>query len=102
SRQAAQVSDISANLIPAATLGQFTVSIPDVTPPSATLKATKVTKAGAKVYTFKVIYKDDVAVKASTIGNGDVKVTARGFSQLARLVSKSTNANAATVTATYK
>ncbi len=95
-----QVSDLSGNFIAASTLGQFSVSIPDVMPPTATLKAAKVTTAGATVYKFKVIYRDDVAVRASSIGNGDVKVTAKGFSQVAKLVSKSTKAGV--VTAIYK
>ena len=95
-----QVSDISSNFIAASTLGHFAVSIPDVMPPTATLKAASVTRGGASVYTFKVIYRDDVGVRLASIGNGDVKVTARGFSQIAKLVSKATKAGV--VTATYK
>ena len=41
-------------------------------------------------------------MRVSTIGSGDVKVIARGFSQLAKLVSKSVNHDAGIITATYK
>ncbi|HEV8605071.1 MAG TPA: M12 family metallo-peptidase [Tepidisphaeraceae bacterium] len=101
--QALQISDINNNFMAAESIGQFTVAIPDTTPPKATLKAAKVTKAGARSYTFKVIYTDNAGLLASSIGNGDVKVWVKnGFSQLAKLVSKSTSSNSKTITATYK
>ena len=47
----------------------------DIRPPTATLKATKITRATSGKYAFSVIYKDKVAVNAATIGNGDLIVT---------------------------
>jgi len=102
---AGHVSDTLNNTVAAQALGTLTVNIPDTTPPRATLLTpAKVTSAGANSYTFKVTYTDDTAVLASSLGNGNIQIVGpRGFSQLAKFVSRTpATGNPASVTVTYK
>lgn len=99
---ASEVADTSGNFVAAAALGTFHVVIGDTEPPTATLKAAKVTKAGSGQYTFKVTYTDTDAVLASSIGARDIRVgAAHGFKQVAKLVSKTPTSDAGTIVATY-
>lgn len=85
----------------AATAGTFVVAVPDTTPPTATLAAPTVTRAGGKAYTFKVRYADNVGVQATSLGKGDVVVTSGAFRASAVLVSKITG-KAGAIVATYR
>jgi hypothetical protein len=90
SLRANEVSDTSGNFAPAQSLGQFSVSLADATPPTATLAAAPgVTSPGAPNYFFQVTYSDNVAVKYQSIQAGnDVLVTGPGgYSQLGTLAS---------------
>lgn len=99
---ASEVADTSGNFVAASALGTFQVNIADTEPPTATLKAAKVTKAGNAQYTFKVTYTDANAVLASSLGLGDIRVSAaHGFKQMARLVSQTPTGNAGAIVATY-
>jgi len=86
SMQSKQVTDLGGNPVKSGKLGTFTV---DTALPTASLKASNVTKAGAATYTFTVTYSDNVAVSVATLDNTDLLVTGpNGFSQLATLVGK--------------
>lgn len=72
------------------------------TPPTAKLRASSVVRP-AKGYVFKVTYTDTPGLKASTLSTGDVQVVnAGGFRQVAKLIARTSSADATTITATYK
>jgi hypothetical protein len=73
----------------------------DSTAPAAQLSAMNVAAAGADSYTFQVTYDDPGGIKSSTLG-ADIQVTASGFVQTAKLVSKTPAGNGVSVAATYK
>ncbi len=73
----------------------------DNTPPKAALtSAPALTSASSAAYDFTVTYTDNVAVLASSLGNGNLLVTANGYSQAATLVSTGLQ-NGSTIVATY-
>ncbi|HEV8290406.1 MAG TPA: calcium-binding protein [Tepidisphaeraceae bacterium] len=75
----------------------------DSTPPTATLSAANLTKGGGSTYSFTVRYDDDVAVKASTFDNNDIRVTGPGgYSKLAAKVSVNAVGNGKSRTVTYR
>jgi hypothetical protein len=75
----------------------------DLTPPSAAIaSAPNVTVAGGTSYTFSITITDDSAVLASSLDNNDFVVNDGGLVLPVTLVSKSTNANDKSITATYK
>ena len=97
--QANQISDTSNNFSPTTTLGSLQV---DVTPPTAKLAPLPSVTSGSTSYQFSVVYSDGVAVKRAAIDNQDVLVTGpNNFSQLATLVSVSSNQDSSPLTATY-
>lgn len=72
--------------------------------PSAKSTPPNVTKAGETSYTFSVAYEDDLAVKGSTIGTGDITVlgpSPANFSQVASLVSVVPGGDGSPLVATY-
>ena len=85
-------------------LGEFTVNTPtDLAAPSAVIQPTDVTTAGPAVYTFTVVYSDDVAMNVATLWPEAVHITGLGdFAQPAYVVNVSPNANAPQVTVTYR
>jgi hypothetical protein len=59
----------------------------DTSPPLASLSAQTRTTGGSTPYTFNVTYSDSTAVRASTLGNGDLVVTGPGgYNHAATLV----------------
>ena len=80
----------------------------DTTPPTAALgSAPDVNNSNAAsfslVYTFTVVYTDDVAIDVTTLNNSNIQVTRPDGSILpATFVSANPAVNAATVTATYQ
>jgi len=105
--QANQVSDTSGNVIPATTLGNFSVAVPlpppDLTPPTASLTAANLTTVNANPYQFTVTYSDNTAMNIATLDGSDILVTGpNGFSQLAALVRVDNTANGTPRTATYQ
>jgi hypothetical protein len=95
-----EVSDAAGNLIPAGTLGSFTVRVGDSTPPVATLEPSAVT-AGWTQHWFRVTYADNGGINFGTIGNGDVLVTGPGGYSQPGVLSSLTFANSEW-TATYR
>jgi hypothetical protein len=94
-----QISDTNGNFIPAATLG--TVNI-DLTPPTATLASPTFSTTGSNSYQFTIVYGDGTAVTRSTIDSKDVLFTGpNNFSQLATLVSASSDKDGSPLSATY-
>jgi hypothetical protein len=89
----------SVDLMAAALAGP---AAPDTIPPTGSLtSAPTLTVASTSAYSFTVTYADNVAVKASTLGNQNLLVTnGSGYSQLATLVSIGLT-NGASVVATY-
>jgi hypothetical protein len=85
-----RVHDAAGNDIPLLTLGSFKVAIgtPDARAPIATLVAAPPV-AGQEQWEFDVIYRDNVALDVSTIGNNDIRVTGPGLDSLATFVSVS-------------
>ena len=87
------VRDTTGNAIPLLTLGSFRIAIgsADTIAPTATLSPNQPGPvAGQTTWDFNVIYKDNVAINASTIDGNDMRVTGpNGFDQLASLVSLS-------------
>jgi glucose/arabinose dehydrogenase len=76
---------------------------PDSSPPAARLTAPPISTSIAAPYTFTVTYTDDTGVNASTIDSSDVQITgAKGFSQIAQLVSQTPNTDSSSITATYQ
>ncbi|MGA2497119.1 MAG: FG-GAP-like repeat-containing protein [Tepidisphaeraceae bacterium] len=68
------VTDLAGNPNTASTGSANTVAF-DNTPPTAALRASAITAASSKPYKFSVIYTDNMAVNAATIGNGDIIVS---------------------------
>ena len=96
-----EVSDTAGGFVPAGTLGQFTVSLADTTPPTATLvDAPNVTVPGGTHYFFKVSYADNTSVDyTSIISGGDATVTGPGgFSALTTLANLSVSGGVWTAT----
>ncbi len=94
-----QISDIEGNVIPTRILGTVAV---DLTAPTATLTANNIAIRNQKVSTFTVVYRDEAAVKRSSIDGQDILVTGpNGFSQLADLISVNSNQDDPSLTATY-
>lgn len=76
---------------------------PDTTAPAATLAKLAAVKAGKLPYRFKVVYTDDVAVDAASIGHRDVLITGpRKLKLWAKLVSTSPTGNSGRIVATYQ
>jgi hypothetical protein len=77
-------------------------STPDSTPPTAKISYARALRVNAKYYYFAVTYADDTAVNTSTLDANDILVSRRKYPTLhAVLISKSTTANARSVTAVY-
>ncbi len=83
------VQNVNAVPLAAGTVGTFAVNIAgDGQPPTATLSSKPVVSSATQPYVFGVTYDDNVAVMASTLGNGNILVTGpNGYSHLATLVS---------------
>ncbi|MFI5379933.1 MAG: beta strand repeat-containing protein [Tepidisphaerales bacterium] len=98
------VTDLAGNPNTASTGTDNTVTFDNV-PPTAALHASAITAASQKAYKFSVTYTDDVAVRASTIGDGDIVVTGPkglNYKVPAKWVKPAaTLANARSVTAAY-
>jgi hypothetical protein len=74
----------------------------DPTKPLANATTNNVTTPGGTTYTFTVTYTDDVAIKFSTIGNGDVRVIGpNGFDVPATFISATPMADGSPIVATY-
>lgn len=74
----------------------------DSLPPGGNLTAPTVTAAGGTSTTFTVTWTDDNQVNYTSITDGDVQVTGpNGYSQVASLVSSTSNADGSSVTAVY-
>lgn len=59
----------------------------DTTPPTATLSVGDITRDGYTGWTFRVIYRDDVAIDPATIPAGQLRVTApNGYDRIADLI----------------
>ena len=85
--QGNQVADFRGNYLPSGIVGTFWVR-GDNEAPTATAVAPSITQAGGKNQTITVIYADNSAVDASSIGSGDLLITGpNGFEQVATLVS---------------
>lgn len=99
-----QVVDL-ANNSATATPKVFNVAIssPDTTPPTAAVAAPDITTGGAATSTFTVTYSDNVAIKASTIGVGDVSVAKAGGSPLTitKVSTAPASGDASQIIATY-
>jgi len=78
--------------------------VPDTARPSAAVsKAPKVTKAGAKYYTFAITYTDNRLVNAATINAGDLIVYGpRKFKQTASVVSLNPSSSAPSIRVLYR
>lgn len=101
--QANQVGDVSNNLMSAATLGSFQVNLDTTAPTVSQLVASNITAGEGGTYTFNVTYRDNRAIKVSSLDNSDVRVTGPGgFSQLATRVSISSSSNGSPRTVTYR
>jgi probable HAF family extracellular repeat protein len=98
-----QVSDPAGNFVASGTLGTFTVNVDTVKPTVSTYSASNVTVGGGTTYQFSVTYADNVAVKGSSLGNNDVRVTGpSAFNQLATFVSVNTPGDGTPRTVTYQ
>ena len=101
----ATASDSSGSSYAAANTQSVTVLAvipPDVTPPTASASLSAPTASGQSTYIFQIVYSDNVAIDASTLGNNNVVVTGpNGYAQAATLVSVDAAGNGATRTATY-
>jgi hypothetical protein len=74
----------------------------DGTPPTATLSANSITKAGGLTHVFDVVFSDDRGVDATTLDTGDIRVTGpNGFSQLATFWGVDQHVNGTPRRATY-
>ncbi len=94
------VRDVSGNTILGATLGAVTVNIASSSiAPWATLSTANIT-AEASTYTFTITYRDDGAVRASSINPQGVFLSSRG-GEVATLVNISPNGDASQIVATY-
>ncbi|HWE03189.1 MAG TPA: hypothetical protein VG326_12335 [Tepidisphaeraceae bacterium] len=80
----------------------FTVSVGDTAAPVAVISAPPITKAGGPSEAVTIAYTDNVAVAANTVGVANISVIGPGGQALAvSSVSKSPDANAAALNATY-
>ena len=102
SANANSVMDVNANPLPAGSIGTFNVAVSsDSVAPTAVLTTHPAVASTTQPYLFSITYADNIAVKASTIGDANVVVTGPGgFSQHATLVSTGLT-NAASVVAQY-
>jgi hypothetical protein len=74
----------------------------DTQAPTATSSPAPVSGFGATVYTFSVVYRDNIAVDESHLGNGDAIVTGpNAFSENATLLSVNSHSNGSPLTAMY-
>ncbi|OUC11659.1 MAG: hypothetical protein B0A82_25975 [Alkalinema sp. CACIAM 70d] len=81
---------------------QSNLLLPDVTAPTATTDLKSITQSGGSDYRFTVTYRDEAAVKRSTIGDGNIVVTGpNNYSQAAKVVNLSQDATGGILTATY-
>jgi PA14 domain/FG-GAP-like repeat len=98
--QANQITDSNGNFTPSVALGTVAV---DLTAPTTSLTPPNIVVSGGQANSsFQVVYKDGTAVKRSTIDGQDVLVTGPNkFSQLATLVSVSSDQDSSALTATY-
>src|SRR5262249_15628858 len=100
--QTQQVADNQNHFVSAGQLASFTINIPDITAPTASLSASTITSAGGTSTTLIVTYTDNVGINVSTIDSGDLLVTGpHGFSQVAKLESIDANTNGPVRVATY-
>ncbi len=101
--EANEVCDANNNYVPGGTtVGSYTVGdAPETSPPTA---FTGNTSFGVSTALFDVTYMDGAGhVLASSIGDGDVRVTGpNGFDQIAEFVSKTPNTDNSPITATYR
>jgi hypothetical protein len=80
-----------------------TIQVADPHAPAATLAAPGVPVGGGSDYTFTVTYADDAAVRAATLGFGDVRVRGpNGVSRFPSLVSVNAPGDGPTRVATYR
>ncbi len=98
-----QVKDISGNPVAGGPLGTFVANFStDTTPPTGVVSNAPTDTSSTTPYTFSMTWSDDVAVKASSIGSGNVLVTGPGgYSQLGTLVSAATG-DSNTIVAQYR
>jgi uncharacterized delta-60 repeat protein len=106
--EANQIGDTSGNFAPQRALGNFVISVGQVTPilPTATLTdAPPETSSGITTYDFIVTYSDsnpNTDINYSTLGSTNIVVDGPGFyTQLATLVSAEPTANSQTIVAIY-
>jgi PA14 domain len=93
-----QIRDLNGNVIPTSVLGTVAV---DLTPPTVSL-TNPIVIGGDLNSTFTVVYSDTTAVNRSSIDSLDILVTGPNtFSQLATLVSVSSDQDGSSLTATY-
>ncbi len=98
-----QVKDLSGNPVAGGVLTTVVANFAtDTTPPTGVLTSASPDTSSTTPYTFSVTYSDDVAVKASTIEDGNVVVTGPGgYSQVATLVSAASG-DSSTIVAQYR
>jgi uncharacterized delta-60 repeat protein len=96
-----QVFDTAGN-VAGGTSTSFNVAIavPDTTPPTASIAAPNVTAPGGSSETVTVVYRDNVAVQASSIDASDIVVTSPTGAALS-VTGVTVNGNGQSVTATY-
>jgi uncharacterized delta-60 repeat protein len=100
--KAGAVTDTSGNPV-AASSGSFTATLPppDTTPPTDSITApASITTPGNGTESITVVYTDNVAVSAGTIGVGDLTFSGHTSPQVTA-VTINPSTNAAAVTATY-
>ena len=97
-----QVKDTANTFVASGNLGTFAL-VADTVAPTATVTAgSPITVGAAPTSQFTVTFSDNGAVKASTLGNNNLRVTGPGgYSQLATLVSTGL-ADGKTISATYR
>jgi hypothetical protein len=87
-----EVGDVSGNFTAPDTLGEFLVDIESGSAPTAELVANQLKSGGGSSYSFKVIYRDNVAIDVSDLRDGNLRITGPdGYDELATL--DKTNAN---------
>lgn len=96
-----QVSDIAGNFVQSKVLGSFTVN-ESTLPPTGLLGNERTINSGAQNHLFTVTYQDNGSVDATTLGNGDVRVTGPNeYDQIAEFVGSQAGSNGS-ITATYR
>ena len=104
--QADQVLDTAGNAVASGTLGNVTVAVPADTqkPVVGVLQAPDVTTKGGTFYDFTIVWSDNSAVDASTLGDGNVVVIAPDGTEIPVQYRASTVAPASgpLVSATYR